>query len=81
MLAFLWNFLLNTKGIGHFIDVKQDKYCKDNKNGDHQRFPPVVHIYDYYNIKNLQKKIVKRIGRKVGKKHLQLDCTLGIKKT
>jgi hypothetical protein len=71
MLSFLRNLLLNTKGIGHFIDIKQDKNSEDNKNGDHQRFPPVVHSYGYYNIKNLQKKIVKRIGRKVGKKQLQ----------
>jgi hypothetical protein len=40
MLALFRNFLLNAKDIGQFIYIKQDKNRKDNKNGDHQRFPP-----------------------------------------
>jgi hypothetical protein len=45
MLALFGNFFLNAKGIGQFIYIKQDKNSKDNKNGDHHRFPPwCVHI-------------------------------------
>jgi hypothetical protein len=45
MLPFLRNFFLNTKCVRQFIDVKQNKDGKDNKNGDHHRFPPSCSIY------------------------------------
>lgn len=44
MLAFFRNLFLNAKGIGHFVYIKQDKNGKDNKNGDHQRFPPFCSV-------------------------------------
>ena len=40
MLALFRYFLLYAKGIGQFVYIKQNKNSKDNKNGDHLRFPP-----------------------------------------
>lgn len=44
MLAFFRYLLLNTQEVGHFVYMVKDHDGENDKNGDHQRFPPLSQI-------------------------------------